>query len=440
MKSTNHSLVYGISLLVLSLGVTAESSALETENERPNVIIIMADDIGAEGLACYGSDIYTTPHLDRMASEGVRFENAYATPLCTPTRVMLMSGLYPNRTGFQRLISKEEGIRLPSSIRTFANDFRDAGYSTAVAGKWQLGKFDEYPAQPVEHGFDEYCMWTWIYEGQKSSRYYGPQIYRNGKVKNGSADEFGPDDYRDFILDFIDRKKDQPFLVYFPMALVHSPFINPPSLKKLASKNFTTEMDKNSRAFGQMITYMDHTVGSIIKKLKEHNLQRKTLVLFTGDNGTNKSITSQLNGIQIQGGKGSMTEAGTRVPLIAWWPGQITPVVRDEFFCLIDVLPTIHSIANIELNRKVDGYNLAHYLIGGQGIDRETVSINFGQGFFVRDRRFRLNQNGNLYDIPIDSDETRYSEFIAAESDHSEDRKRLQSILDQFMSIKPITE
>jgi len=189
-----------------------------------------------------------------------------------------------------------------------------------------------------------------------------------------------------------------------------------------------------------MITYMDHTVGSIIKKLKEHNLQRKTLVLFTGDNGTNKSITSQLNGIQIQGGKGSMTEAGTRVPLIAWWPGQITPVVRDEFFCLIDVLPTIHSIANIELNRKVDGYNLAHCLIGGQGIDRETVSINFGQGFFVRDRRFRLNQNGNLYDIPIDSDETRYSEFIAAESDHSEDRKRLQSILDQFMSIKPITE
>ena len=290
--------------------------------ERPNVIVIMADDIGAEGLACYGSTIYTTPHLDRMAAEGIRFKNAYATPLCTPTRVMIMSGLYPNRTGYRALMGNGEGVRLVPEIRTFAHDFRDAGYATAIAGKWQLGKFDEYPDQPVEHGFDEYCMWTWYYKGKKSSRYYGPQIYREGKVTDGDAEDFGPDDYRDFVLDFIDRKKDQPFLVYFPMALVHSPFVNPPDLQKRSESRFTSDLDKKTRAFGHMITYMDQVVGDIMAKLKEHGLERNTLVLFTGDNGTHKSITSKLPGMDLKGGKGSMTEAGSRVPLLAWWSGH----------------------------------------------------------------------------------------------------------------------
>ena len=406
-------------------------------DERPNVIVIMADDIGAEGLGCYGSTIYTTPHLDRMASEGIRFNNAYATPLCTPTRVMIMSGLYPNRTGYRALMGKGEGVRLVPEVRTFAHDFRDAGYATAIAGKWQLGKFDEYPDQPVEHGFDEYCMWTWVYEGKKSSRYYGPQIYRDGKVTNGDAEDFGPDDYRDFVLDFIDRKKDEPFLVYFPMALVHSPFINPPDLKKRAESNFTDDLDKQTRAFGHMITYMDQVVGDIMAKLNEHGLEDNTLVLFTGDNGTHKSITSKLPGMDLKGGKGSMTEAGSRVPLLAWWPGQIKPAVRDEFFCLVDVLPTIHSIADIELNRKVDGMNLSHLLVGGEGSNRERVLINYGRGFFVRESRFRLNQDGKLYDIPITSDASRYSEAVTTDPTHDSDRIRLQKILNDFMAIEP---
>ncbi|MEM8713802.1 MAG: sulfatase-like hydrolase/transferase, partial [Planctomycetota bacterium] len=130
----------------------------------PNVIVIMADDLGAECLGSYGSTLYTTPRLDRMAREGLRFENAYTSPLCTPTRVSIMSGLQPNRTGFRALISRAEGMRMPAAIPTFGHDFRRAGYATAVAGKWQLGKFHEFPAQPVEHGFDAYCLWTWIYE------------------------------------------------------------------------------------------------------------------------------------------------------------------------------------------------------------------------------------------------------------------------------------
>ena len=404
--------------------------------DRPNVIVIMADDIGAKGLACYGSTIYTTPHLDQMAAEGIRFSNAYATPLCTPTRVMLMSGLYPNRTGYRALIGKGEGIRLAPEIRTFAHDFRDAGYATAIAGKWQLGQFDVYPDQPVERGFDEYCLWTWVYNGKKSSRYYSPQIYRDGEVTNGDADDFGPDEFREFVLDFIDRKKDQPFLVYFPMVLVHSPFINPPELQKRAESRFSDNLDKNTRAFGHMITYMDQVVGDILAKLKEHGLEDNTLVLFTGDNGMHKSITSKLPGMEIKGGKGSMTEAGSRVPLLAWWPGHVKPAVRDEFFCLVDVLPTIHSIADIELNRKLNGVDLSHLLIGGEGTNREHVLINYGRGFFVRENRFRLNQDGKLYDIPTTSDASRYSEAVSTDPAHAADRVRLQKILDDFMAIE----
>ena len=314
--------------LRLTAILTALWISLPAQAERadhPNVIVIMADDIGAEGLACYGSTIYTTPNLDRMAAEGLRFENAYATPLCTPTRVMIMSGLYPPRTGFRALIGKGEGVRMPASIRTFGHDFRAAGYATAVTGKWQLGKFDEFPDQPVEHGFDEYCMWTWVYGDQKSSRYYKPQIYHNSKVINGGERDFGPDYFHDFALDFIDRKKNEPFFLYYPMALVHSPFVHPPKLEKLARTNFRDDLDKQTIAFGHMITYMDHVVGSLLNRLKKHDLDKNTLVLFTGDNGTHKNITSHLPGLKLKGGKGTMTEAGSRVPLLAWWPDTIGP-------------------------------------------------------------------------------------------------------------------
>ena len=419
-------------LTALWISLTAQAERAD----RPNVIVIMADDIGAEGLACYGSTIYTTPHLDRMAAEGLRFENAYATPLCTPTRVMIMSGLYPPRTGFRALIGKGEGVRMPTRIRTFGHDFRAAGYATAVTGKWQLGKFDEFPDQPIEHGFDEYCMWTWVYGDQKSSRYYKPQIYHNSKVINGGERDFGPDYFHDFALDFIDRKKNEPFFLYYPMALVHSPFVHPPKLEKLARTNFRDDLDKQTIAFGHMITYMDHVVGSLLNRLKKYGLDKNTLVLFTGDNGTHKNITSQLPGLKLKGGKGTMTEAGSRVPLLAWWPGTIRPGVRDEFFCLVDVLPTVTSLAGIRLNRKVDGLNLAHHLTGGPGKNREHVLINYGRGYFVRDKRFRLNQDGKLYDIPVTSNAARYSEQLTTDLEHQGHRRRLQTLLDNFMAIE----
>jgi len=280
-------------------------------------------------------------------------------------------------------------------------------------------------------------MWTWFYGGKKSSRYYAPQIYRDGKVFQGEEGEFGPDFYSDFLLDFIDRNKDEPFFIYYPMALVHSPFLHPPSLEKLARSKMTDDLDRNTVAFGHMITYMDHLIGQMRQRLKQHGIDQNTLILFTGDNGTGKPITSRLAGMELKGGKGTMTEAGSRVPLLAAWPGTIEAGgVRDEMFCLVDVLPTITAVAGIELSGDVDGMDLSHNLLGVGGEDRKHVLINYGTGFFVREERFRLNQNGKLYDIPVHSDATRYSERLVDGPEFENERSRLQSILGSFMAIE----
>ena len=430
-------------LIVLLAAVAAIFATSAAGAAKPNVIVIMADDLGAEGLGVYGSTIYTTPQLDRMAEEGIRLNNAYATPLCTPTRVMIMSGLYPNRSGYMALMGKGERKRLEADLRTFGHDFKDAGYKTAIAGKWQLGTFDEFPGQPVEHGFDEYCMWTWIYEGKKQSRYYAPSIHTKGEIIEGKRTEYGPDFYRRFVLDFIDRNKDEPFFIYFPMALVHSPFEHPPKLEELARGKFTDDLDAKTRAFGHMITYMDDIVGQIMARLREHGIDKNTLVIFTADNGTHKSITSKLPGMELKGGKATLTEAGTRVPFIAWWPGTVQPGVSDRLFCLADVLPTICSVAGIELNREVDGMDLSHYLSGEEGIDRGHVFITWKSGSYVRDQRFRLNIEGKknkqevtLYDIPATSDKARYGESVTTNPEHDSHRQRLKKVLDEYLAIQ----
>ncbi|MDD7987263.1 sulfatase-like hydrolase/transferase [Lentisphaera marina] len=417
--------------LVIFLSISTVIAA-----SKPNVILIMTDDMGAEGLGSYGSTIYTTPHLDRMAEEGVRFNNAYATPLCTPTRVMIMSGLYPNRTGFRNLIYKGKGARMHANIKTFGNYFRDAGYETAIAGKWQLGQFNDYPNQPVEHGFDEYSLWTWVYNKEKSSRFYSPQIYTNGEIFNGTEKDYGPDFYSKFVLDSIDKNKDKPFFIYFPMALVHYPFVHPPKLEELARTKFTDDMEESEVAFGHMITYMDDIVGKIMKRLKDHGIDNNTLLIFTGDNGTLKSIKSKLPGMDLMGGKGSLSEAGCRVPFLAWWPGRIKPAVQDELFSLVDVLPTITSLAGIELTAKVDGMDLSHNLFGEEGKNREYIKMNYKKGFFVRDKRFRLHEDGKFYDIPVTSDKERYSEKLSDNPEHESRRKQLQTVLDEFMAIE----
>ena len=179
----------------------------------------MADDLGAEALPHTEYGIYNASprsHGFRRSS----FRNAFATPVCSPTRAMILTGLYPNRTGImERMDSRldpDKNNRLPSHIKTLGHMFQEAGYATAIAGKWHLGDFQRYPDQPTSHGFDEHCLWVQYWDGKRPSRYYGPHNWENGEYRAHSKEVYGPDFYCDFLLDFIERNRELPFFAYFP--------------------------------------------------------------------------------------------------------------------------------------------------------------------------------------------------------------------------------
>jgi arylsulfatase A len=208
-------------MIAAGASLLAPTSALAAKNRNPNILLIMADDLGAEVLPCYGNTVYSTPHLDRMASEGALFKNAFTSPVCSPTRAMILTGLHPNRSGvLERLDSpldrREGNNRLPSHLKTFGHVFQSAGYATAIAGKWHLGDFQKYPDQPESHGFDEHCLWVQYWDGKRRSRYFGPHNWENGKFKMHGQEVFGPDYYCDFLIDFMERNRKRQFSRKFP--------------------------------------------------------------------------------------------------------------------------------------------------------------------------------------------------------------------------------
>ncbi|MBT8046095.1 MAG: sulfatase-like hydrolase/transferase, partial [Pontiella sp.] len=237
----------------------------------PNIVLIMADDLGYECIGANGDSEYATPVLDGLAASGMRFEHCYSQPLCTPSRVKIMTGI-SNVRNYDTF-----GI-LDTKATTFANLLKSNGYATAIAGKWQLGKD---PAQLAKFGFDEYCLWQLEKKGSRYNDLVCLQLNTGEQLSGG----YGPDKVNGFILDFITRHKDQPFFCYYPMLLPHSPFEPTPDSK-------TRDADKKSN-FKDMVSYMDKMVGQVIAHLEELGIHENTLVLFTGDNGTHKSITSQ---------------------------------------------------------------------------------------------------------------------------------------------------
>ena len=376
-------------------------------DQPANIVLIMADDMGAECLSCYGSTSYNTPNLDALAASGVQFNNAYCTPLCTPTRVEIMTGQYPFRSGWTKLIGgREEYIALP----TFGNMLQDAGYATAVAGKWQLAYLDDRPNHPYDLGFDEYCLWKWKYGDNKPSRYWTPGIVKNGEVMEDMEDKYGPDIFSDFIVDFIERNQSKLFFAYYPMVLTHKPYVPPPGVAEDKSK--ASNDQEIQQYFTAMVEYADKMVGKIVHILDTVGLRERTLVLFTGDNGTPKEVRSQIDGQTIYGGKANLSEAGTRVPLIASWQG-ITPAgtVYDDLIDHTDVVPTLGEISGGSIGLKADGRSFLPQLKGGQGNPRDWVYCQLADNWFIRDRRWRLRNNGELADMT-----DRYSPRIMGDS------------------------
>lgn len=393
----------------------------------PNVVLVMADDVGYECFGAYGSRQYSTPRINKLADGGVRFTNCFSTPLCTPSRVALMTGMSNVRN------YADFGVLLPDQY-TITDLFRDAGYATAVAGKWQLQGSQNAPGVPPGDGFDTYCLWNT--GNTERRRFWNPSIECDGEIIDVAEDDYGPDIFTEFLLDFIEANQDQPFFAYYPMALVHSPFLPTPHSSERSSED-------EQRNFEDMVAYTDFIVGRLQDRLEVLGLLRNTVFVFTSDNGTHHALASQLGGANILGDKGAPTDAGTHVPLVVNAPGLIKGGrVLDDLIDFADFLPTLAEAAGLGLPEAIepDGVSFWPRLLGQPGQPREWLYTYyfprpFAEEFespytnpevvYVRDKRYKLYRSGELFDLRTDPDET---------SPVSEAMPRLKSVRDKLQS------
>lgn len=410
-----------------AVGAAARASAAP----RPNVILILADDLGYECLGANGGTSYRTPVLDQLAATGVRFEQCHVQPLCTPTRVQVMTGIYNVR-------NYVDFGRLDPSATTFGHLFKAAGYATCIAGKWQLGAEADLPKKS---GFDEYCLWDHF---RHPSRYKNPGLEINGVARDWTNGEYGPDLVNDYAIDFITRKRTESFLLYYPMMLTHSPYDATPDSPGYREGSRDKKVG-SSRNFGDMVAYMDKLVGKLLTRLDELGLRDNTFVLFLGDNGTGAGTISMMGDRQVVGAKGSTTAAGMHVPLIAHWPGRIPGGrVSADLIDSTDILPTICEAAGVKLSAAspIDGRSFFPQLRGEPGRPRDWYYCWYGRNGvlereFAANRAFKLYRDGSFFDLRTDLAEANPLRVTALTGERREAAQMLQGVLDQYQNARP---
>jgi arylsulfatase A len=383
---------------------------------KPNIILILTDDVGLGNIHCTGGP-YNTPNIDALAAGGTRFEYCYATPLCGPSRCQLLTGRYPFRTGLinnnsHDAVAPEREVMIPTVMKK-------AGYATASVGKW-----GQVSLGPGEWGFDEYL----VFPG--SGRYWStqnPNYKVNGSQKTLPEGKYLPDVMHEFVVDFINRNKDKPFFLYYPMSHIHGPILRTPDSKAGADAD---------QLYTDNVEYMDKLVGKLMAELDRQKLREKTLVIFTGDNGTARFgvDAATVNGKSISGQKATMLEGGSREPLIANWPGTAPAgKVNRDLTDFSDFFATVAEIGGAKLPEgvKLDSHSFAAQIKGEKGTPRGWVYVELNGKSYVRDSRYKLTNQGELYDLS----EAPFKELlIAKDSGNAEaesSRKKLQAVLNE---------
>jgi len=423
----------GLATGCLARAGTRTAEADDADGRKPNILLIMADDVGREVLGACGGTSYETPNLDRLAAGGTRFTHAYACPVCAPTRVKIMTGRYGFRT-------TQQWGHIPPDERTFGHVLAAAGYATAIAGKWQMCLLKKNPDHCREMGFQHSCVFGW-HEGP---RYYGPYLYENGKPHRYPDDVYGPDVYVDFLVDFMKASRDRPFLAYYSMALCHAIADDfwPPPPKPPGRDRY--------RSYADCVAQMDENVGRLVQALEDLGLRDNTLILFTGDNGTTsnfiydakkvngkrkylkEAVRSKWHGKTVRGGKGSMGDMGTRVPLIANQPGRVPAgKVCDDLVDFSDVLPTLADLAGaaVPQDRPIDGVSFAPQLFGKKGQPREWAYNQWRGKAWVRTHRWKLYRDGRLFDMDADPREKHPVKPGEGSDEADAARRRLRAVL-----------
>lgn len=386
---------------------------LAAKDRKPNIIFILADDLGLDSVSCYGADQLKTPNIDALARDGTRFEYSYATPLCGPSRAQILTGRYPFRTG---MTSNTTGdVMKPANEIMIPKVLKAAGYVTAEVGKWS-----QLPLQPSDWGFDEYLRFP------ASGRFWRAQTTHynvNGRTKDLPPRTYLPDLMHDFLVKFIKRHKDRPFYVHYAMSHVHGPIVRTPDT-----------VPGSHHLLADNIAYMDKLVGKLVRELDRLGLRENTLIVFVGDNGTTRRAARILTvrGRAINGVKGTMLEGGSRVPLIANWKGT-TPAghVCHDLTDFSDFFPTFAALAGARLpdGVTIDGQSFAPQLRGEPGKPREWVYVELQGQRYVSTKRWKLNAREELFDmkeapfaeIPVPANTTDMAAVAA--------RKQLQEVM-----------
>lgn len=427
-------LVFGV--FVVSLGLSSQQAVAGAPvTERPNIIVILADDLGYETIGANGGTSYRTPRLDALAATGVRFERCYVQPLCTPTRVQLMTG-QSNARNYLRF-----GVIDPN-VTTFAHLFERAGYATGIVGKWQLGR---EPDLPRRLGFQEYYLWQ---HTRRPPRYANPGLEIMGVERDYSNGEYGPDLLHQFACDFITRHKAQPFLLYYPLTLTHAPYQPTPDSPDWDPRAVGENVNQHPRHFGEMVEYMDKLIGKLVDHLESLGLRDRTLIIFLGDNGTGKGIRSKMGNRDIVGGKGQTTDAGMHVPLIVNGPGLIqSGKVCGDLIDSTDIFPTICKAAGITLpaDLVLDGQSFWPQLCGKPAKPREWIycwysprqNNNLAATEFAFNKQFKLYKDGRFFDIINDPEEKSPLDVNTLTGEAARSYQVLLSVLKRHEGIRP---
>ncbi len=372
-------------IFIIILAFLISPFAMLKAADKPNIIYILADDLGIGNVSCYGSDNYKTPNIDKLAAGGTRFTQAFTAALCGPSRALIMTGRYAFRNGST---NQDACMKMPIAELRLAKTFKGAGYATSAIGKW-----GQLPGEPNEAGFDDYLRFngSGFYWNKNKSK--GGAYRVNGKELKLGEKEYMPDLMHKQAVSFIRNNQARPFFLYYSMVHVHGE-IQPTPDSLPTSKDL----------FADNITYMDKLVGKLVAELDSLKIRENTLIIFMGDNGTGKGQDklSTIGGRNLSGVKGSMLECGGLVPMIANWPGK-TPAgkVSAELVDSTDFLPTFADLIGTKLPEKIifDGNSLAPQLRGEEGKKRQFVYNQLASMWYVRNADWKLNQLGELYDM-----------------------------------------
>lgn len=401
------------------VGLKASTQTNNKNNSsKPNIIYILADDLGIGNVSRYGADNFHTPNIDKLAENGIQFNHSYTAPLCGPSRAMILTGRYAFRTGATNQAAT--GQIKPSNEILIPTVLKQAGYITSAVGKWS-----QFSLNPSDFGFDDYFRFkgSGVYWNTGKKK----QVYRvNGKEIRLNDDEYMPDLMHDHLVNFIIKNRDNPFYIHYAMSHIHGKIQPTPDSKR-----------KGNNFYADNIVYMDKLVGKLLRILDSLNLRDNTLIIFMGDNGTapGSAARSTISGKQLSGKKGTLLEGGSLVPMIANWPGAIHKGrISEALIDASDILPTFAELAKAKLPAKViiDGQSFASQLTGSNGNQRDWIFMELGNKWYVREANWKLNNAGELFDMSNAPFEEKLITNYTQDKKATAAYKRLQKILEKL--------